>query len=122
MEKVMRPSAERRAGAGGRARELAIINGRADGQILESDIEQARRELTGEEGLMPSRTPAEKLPEERRWEAVPESEGHAAPKVAAPDEQTFSEKLVEEGVEEAEHEQMVRAERESLEREKKGNL
>jgi hypothetical protein len=100
-----------------RAREIALINGRSENNILEADLEQARRELTGRERLNPQATPAEEIPEERRWEEVPESTGQQAPTVAAPDEQTFAEKLVEEGVEEAEHDQMVEATRASLKRE-----
>src|SRR2546423_5505610 len=71
-----------------RARELAIINGRSGRQILSSDLDQARRELTGEEGLAPEPTAAEKLPEESRWEEVPVSKGREAPKIPASDEQT----------------------------------
>lgn len=101
-----------------RARELAVINGRRKNQVLDSDLEQARRELT-EEGLVPPPTAAEELPEENRWEAVPESVGHKAPAIPTPDEQTFAEKLVEEGVEDAEHDQMLRATRQSAKRERK---
>lgn len=99
-----------------RAKELAIINGRSARQVLDSDIEQAKRELTGEERLNPPPTPAEQVAEEDRWEAVPESVGQKAPTVPAPDEQTFAEKLVEEGVEDAEQDQMVRATKASLKR------
>ena len=42
-----------------RARELAVINGRNENQVLDSDLEQARRELTGEEGLVPKPTAAD---------------------------------------------------------------
>jgi len=99
-----------------RARELALINGRQEDQLLKSDLDQARRELTGEEGLEPEPTPAEQLPEDSRRIGVPESVGHQAPVVPAPDEQTFAEKLVEEGVEEAEQDQMIRAVREGIKR------
>jgi len=99
-----------------RAAELAIINGRSRHNVLDSDFAQVRRELTGEERLIPELTAAEQLPEESRWEAVPESVGHKAPTVPAPDEQTFAERLVEEGVEDAEQDQMVEATRESLRR------
>ena len=101
-----------------RARELAVINGRGQNQVLASDLEQARRELTGEEGLTPQPTAAEELPEESSWEEVPESTGQQAATMAPADEQTVAEKLVEEGIEDAEHEQMVEATRESLKREK----
>ena len=76
-----------------RARELALIKGRREDQVLNSDLDQAHRELTGEERLEPPPTPAEELTEESRWVGVPESMGHQAPTVAAPDEQTFAEKL-----------------------------
>ena len=101
-----------------RAEELAVINGRSRHQVLDRDLEQARRELTGQEGLVPEPTRAEQLPEEDRWESVPESAGGQAPTVLAADEQTFAEQLVEEGVEEAEHEQMLEATRQSLGRER----
>jgi hypothetical protein len=100
-----------------RARELALINGHE--QVQDSDFEEAKRELTKEEHLTPEPTAAETLPEEDRWEPVGESVGKEAPKIAAPDEQTFAEKLVEEGVEDAEHDQMTRATRESIKRDKK---
>jgi hypothetical protein len=97
-----------------RARELALISGRE--QVLESDFEQAKRELTREEHLTPEPDRMENLPEDKRWDPVPESTGKEAPTVPAPDEQTFAEKLVEEGVEDAEHDQMTKAARESLRR------
>ena len=100
-----------------RAQELAVINGRTKDQVLDSDREQARRELTGEEGLNPPRTPAEKLPEDKRWQEVAPAPKHQATTVPAPDEQTVAEGLVEEGVQEAEHDQMKRATEESLKRE-----
>jgi hypothetical protein len=101
-----------------RAGELALINGRSRNNILSSDLEQARRELTGTAG--PDAAPAklEQIPEDERWDPVPGSVGQQAPTVPAPDEQTVAEKLVEEGIDDAEQDQMVRATRESLEREK----
>ena len=103
-----------------RARELAVINGRTAEQVLDSDLGEARRELTGEERLTPKPTLAEQLPEESRWVSVPESSGHEAPKVSPPDEQAAAEELVEEGVEEAEHDQMIRAVREQNKRDREG--
>jgi hypothetical protein len=94
-----------------RAKELAMISGRE--QVLNSDFQRAKRELTREEDLPPEPDAMENLTEDERWEAVPESVGKEGPKVPAPDEQTFAEKLVEEGVEDAEHDQMKRAARES---------
>jgi hypothetical protein len=97
-----------------RAREIALINGRE--HMLDSDFLQAKRELTHEEHLTPEPGTMEKLPEDMRWEPVGESVGKEGPKIPAADEQTFAEKLVEEGVEDAEHDQMTRATRESLRR------
>jgi hypothetical protein len=101
-----------------RAGEIAIINGRSKRNILEADREQATRELTGKEHLNPTPTAAETLTEDERWEEVPESEGHRAETVPSPDEQTVAEKLVEEGVQDAEHDQELEATRESLKRDK----
>ncbi len=100
-----------------RARELALIAGRPE-QMLDSDLDQARRELQGEERLVPEPTAGEEIPEEDRWEVTPDNTGQRAETVPASDEQTFAEKLVEEGVEDAEQDQMVRATRESLRRDK----
>jgi hypothetical protein len=100
-----------------RARELAFINGHPN-QVLDSDLKQAHRELTGEERVNPEPTAAEQLTEDQRWEPVPESVGHKAPTIPAADEQTFAEELVEEGVEDAEQDQMVKATRQSLKRDK----
>jgi len=97
-----------------RARELALINGRE--QVLETDFAQAKRELTSEEHLTPEPDRMENLSEDERWKPVAEGPAKEAPKVPAPDEQTFAEKLVEEGVEDAEHDQMTKAARESLRR------
>src|SRR5437660_756579 len=92
-----------------RAGDLAATSGRSRKQVLDSDVEQARRELTGREGLNLEPTPAEQLPEESRWEPVAESVGQEAPTVAPADEQTVAQRLVEEGVAEAEQDQMAKA-------------
>src|SRR5947208_2103639 len=72
-----------------RAREIAVTNGRSGNNVLDSDVEEAWRELRGEERLNPLPTRAENLTEDQRWLEVPESEGHQAPTVPASDEQTF---------------------------------
>jgi len=90
-----------------RARQIAEINGRPHNQILDSDVAQARRELTGEERLVPEATAEEQLPESDRWKEVAESEGRKTPATPTPDEQTFAEELVEEGMEDAEQDQML---------------
>ena len=101
-----------------RARELAVINGRLEHQVLDSDIRQARHELTGRERLDPPLTKAEELPEDRRWEPVPISYGTNTPAIPPSDEQSAVEKLVEEGVEDAEKDLALRATRQQARREK----
>jgi len=101
-----------------RAREIAVINGRSANQLLDSDIEQAQRELEGDERLASEPTNADSLAEGERWGVAPQSVGHEAETVRPPDEQTFAEKLVDEGVADAEHDQEIEATRESLRREK----
>lgn len=99
-----------------RAREIAVISGRGRDNVLDSDYEQAKRELTGEERLMPEPTAEEQVPEDQRDFGNEGSSGGKTPAMPAPDEQTFAEKLVEEGVEDAEHQQMLEAERAALKR------
>lgn len=91
-----------------RARELALINGRE--HFTDDDWAQAKRELIGVEG------PTEAGEEESvaaitRWDEEPGTSGHHIPNVEPPDEQTYEEHLVEEGVNEAEHEQMLEGSR-----------
>jgi hypothetical protein len=99
-----------------RARQIAITNGREENQLLDSDFERALRELLGEERLNPIPSAEERLPESERWDPVGGSSGHKAPTVKAPDEQTFAEKLVEEGVADAEEDQALEGTRESQRR------
>jgi hypothetical protein len=101
-----------------RASELAVINGRSKHKILDSDLKQARRELTGDERLNPPDTAEEEIPEDDRW-GTSTNTGAQVPSMAASDEQTVAEKLVEEGVADAEHDQEIKATRESLRRERR---
>lgn len=101
-----------------RAREIAVINGRTEKNVLDSDIDQARRELQGEDEMNPPRTAEEKLPEDKRWDPVPGTEGRKAPTVPPPDEQTDAEKIYDEGVADAEHDQEIQATRDQLRRDK----
>jgi len=102
-----------------RAAELALANGRPPGQVLDVDIQEARRELTGAETLVPNPTPAEELTEDQRWEPVPASTGKKAPTKEATDEQTFAEKLVDEGLEDAEQDNVYKATRQSQRRDRR---
>jgi hypothetical protein len=97
-----------------RARELAAINGRPSSEPSEPDYQQAKRELTGEEETDPQdESREESVPESEGWEPVPGSTGRQAAESLGEDEdaegRSESAQLFEEGVSEAEHDQMRRA-------------
>jgi hypothetical protein len=96
-----------------RATELALINGRSSQDVSNSDWEQAKRELTGEPDTDPKEALLESVPESERWDPLPGSTGHIVPVPSVDDEdeegRSFSERLVEEGVKEAGHDQMLKA-------------
>jgi hypothetical protein len=96
-----------------RAIELAVINGRSAQGASKSDWEQAKRELTGEPDADPKEAILESAPESERWDPLPGSAGHIAPVTPIDEEdddgRSMSERLVEEGVQEAEHDQMLQA-------------
>jgi hypothetical protein len=98
-----------------RARELAIINGHSPEHVIESEFEQALRELTGGSDIDPKQEALELIPESERWNPMPGSKGRQAPEYSDADEddegRSQSERLVEEGVQEAEHDQMLRGAR-----------
>jgi len=96
-----------------RARELAAINGRS--QPSEADYQQAKRELTGEEETDPQEESRESIPESDGWDPVPGSTGRQAAESLGEDEdaegRSESAQMFEEGVNEAEHDQMRQASR-----------
>ena len=96
-----------------RAIELALIRGHSAGEVSQSDWEQAKRELTGGSDIDPNDALLESAPESERWDPVPGSQGHKAPESAGDDEdddgRSEGARLVEEGVAEAEHDQMLQA-------------
>jgi hypothetical protein len=98
-----------------RAREIAFINRRAAGKPTPDDWEEAKCELT--EGRS-AHDPMEDIPVSKRWDPVPGTPPRQAHNLGADDEQMVSETLVENGVEEAEHEQMVEGTRESVRRDR----
>jgi len=102
-----------------RARQIAVINGRSEKDMNDTDFAEARRELQGEDELNPTPTREETLPEDKRWDPVPASEGRKAPSFEPSDEQTFAEKLVDEGVADAEHDQEIEATRNEIKRERR---
>src|SRR6266480_3827206 len=98
-----------------RARELAVINGRDSSKLTKADYQQAKRELTGEEEIDVQQENLESLPESETWDPVPGSTGHQAADSLGEDEdaegRSESAQMFEEGVSEAEHDQMRQASR-----------
>jgi hypothetical protein len=99
-----------------RAREIALINGRSAQQVLPADFDEARRELTGVgDSNYDDTAEVDRRSDAELWETG-DTRGRQARSTSAPDEQAEAEKLVEEGVSEAEHDQMVEGTKESLRR------
>lgn len=96
-----------------RAAELAIIDGRSAKEVTKADLAIAKRELTGESDIDPKEAARESAPESERWDPSPGSEGRKVPVSPGEDEddegRSDNERLVEEGVEEAELDKMDQA-------------
>jgi hypothetical protein len=96
-----------------RAVELAVINGRSAQDVSKSDREQARLELTGDSDADPNEAVLDSAPESERWNPVSGSTGHKVPAAPSDDEdgegRSDNERLVEEGLAEAEHDQRRQA-------------
>jgi hypothetical protein len=95
-----------------RASELAVINGREADDIWPSDLEEAQQELTGSGADDEQTDIINTDPETNAWNPVPGSVGHRTPDGRNEEEEEWqadSVRLVEEGVAEAEHDQMIRA-------------
>jgi hypothetical protein len=100
-----------------RAMELAIIDGSWLHHVSASDFEQAKQQLTGEPDMTAQETALESAPESERWDPVPGSTGHKLRGAPSDDEdgdgRSDNERLTEEGVAGAEHDQMIQAARAS---------
>jgi hypothetical protein len=98
-----------------RAVEIALINGRSAHAVSVVDWEQAKRELTGEPSTDPKDALLEMSSESERWDPVPGSTGHIIPVASVDGEdddgRSLGEKLVDEGLAEADHDQMLQAAR-----------
>jgi len=98
-----------------RARELALIDGRDSSKPTEADYQQAKRELTGEDDIDPQQENLESLPESEAWDPLPGSTGRQATESLGEDEdaegRSESAQMFEEGVTEAEQDQMRQASR-----------
>src|SRR6476620_5701844 len=98
-----------------RARALAAIDGRPSSEPSEADYQQDKRELTGEAEMDPEEESSESIPESEGWDPVPGSTGRQAADSLGEDEdaegRSESAQMFEEGVTEAEHDQMRQASR-----------
>ena len=96
-----------------RAAELALINGHSEQGVSKTEWEQAKRELTGDSDADPKETALESVPESERWNPAPGFTGHQVAESPSEDEddegRSESTQLVEEGVAEAEHDQMLQS-------------
>ena len=107
-----------------RAKELAFLSGRIPPVVTDADIERAERELAGGSELDREDQVLEAMPESQRWDPFPGSPGTPGPDVPNEDDdddegQNESAQLAEEGVHEAEHDQMLQAEESAQEEEKR---
>jgi hypothetical protein len=105
-----------------RARELALIADRPAQHVTQADYEQAKRELTGETDIDRQEAMLDSIPESKRWDPVPGSEGRQMPESPDEDEdeegQNTTAQLAEGGVAEAEHDQMLQAARAAARRDR----
>ncbi len=96
-----------------RARELARIDGRDSSKPTEADYQQAKRKLTGEAEIDPQEESSESVPDSEGWDPFPGSTGRQAADSLGEDEdaegRSESAQMFEEGISEAEHDQMLRA-------------
>jgi hypothetical protein len=108
-----------------RATELALINGRSVQDVSVADWEQAKRELTGEPDQDPKDALLEAAPESERWDPLPSSTGQIIPVASIDGEdddgRSMGEKLIDEGVQEAEHDQMLQAARANEKKDRRGD-
>jgi len=89
-----------------RAIEIAWMSGRGAHELKPVDYVEAKRELTGDPVVNPDEAAIENAPESERWDPVHGDTGHKVPVAPSEDEdeegRSDNEKLVEEGMSEAE--------------------
>jgi hypothetical protein len=103
-----------------RAIEIAWLNGRGASELKPADYVAAKQELTGQPVMEPDEAALEDAPESERWDPVPGSAGHKIPAAASEEEdeegRSDNEKLVEEGVSEAEEDHARQAGKDAAEK------
>jgi hypothetical protein len=98
-----------------RAREIALIAERDPNEFTDADWDQARRELLGAQAPSAPEETVNNAEVVEEWNVVAASRGHQARRIE--DDESLGEQLVEDGLEEAAHDQMVEARKEELEQE-----
>lgn len=99
-----------------RAREIAVTQGRRADEANEADFEQSREELMSAQNA-PRDITAEDEEQSSPWEGTASvSSGRTAIVKQPADEQALPQDLVEEGLEEAAHDQMLEGNKESRRR------
>ena len=98
-----------------RAVELAAMDERSAKEMSESDLAQAKRELTGKPDMDPNEATLESAAESERWDPVPGSTGDKVASAPSEDEdeegRSDNERLVDEGMAGAEHDLSLQASR-----------
>jgi trehalose-6-phosphatase len=101
-----------------RAIELAITDDRTAQEVSPADWQQAKQELSGRPDLDPKAAMLESAPESERWDPVPGSTGEKVPVAAGEDEddegRSDNEKLVDEGMAEAQLDHNLQAAKDAL--------
>jgi hypothetical protein len=96
-----------------RAREIALIDERNPDEFTDSDWNKAQRELMGKEMIPAAEDHDERTDGMIDRDEVPDESGHRVPRAGLEDDdETLGAHLVEDGNEEAAHDQMVEAARE----------
>ena len=98
-----------------RAVERAAMDERSAKEMSESDLAQAKRELTGKPDMDPNEATLESAAESERWDPVPGSTGDKVASAPSEDEdeegRSDNERLVDEGMAGAEHDLSPQASR-----------
>jgi hypothetical protein len=96
-----------------RASELAVIDGRAHEETSQADWDEAQQELTNGAGEFTNQDSLDSLPESARWNPIPGSAGQETAVEFNDNEdqdgRSVQTRLVQSGVEEADHDQKLAA-------------
>ncbi len=100
-----------------RAREIALIDERNPEDFTDADWNKAQRELLGQEMIPSADDQDERTEGLIDRDEVPDESGHRVPRAGFDDGESLGAHLVEDGIGEAAHDQMVEAAREDQKQE-----